>query len=286
MNDFKYLKFYLFLIWLTRILLRIYRIYLLAFSSHFPSLIMLCKFDLGLFTNISPQATVTRWSSWQWCSIINRVCILGWSLIIVTAQVWELWWSSKGGHFSLSWLLFNSILWESEVLRKCGDSSLQLLVFGGQVSDQFQRIFNILALFLLLGSKLLGLFVLLLINFSFFVHHVNLELLNSVGTSEPLGFFCILDIFVKWEEDDLEVSLSSEHVQDLEVLFVVSSLDLVVVHWELRILLLVRLQNHTDKECSSNSEKHLLGNPEENDRSKHEEHVQVVVLDLLIGFSF
>tara|TARA_B110000285_G_scaffold235512_1_gene317712 strand:+ start:720 stop:947 length:228 start_codon:yes stop_codon:yes gene_type:complete len=65
-----------------------------------------------------------------------------------------------------------------------------------------------------------------------------------------------------------------EHVQNLEVLFVESSLDLVLVIWEFTQLSLVRLADKGDEESSGESEQELLndkhGSHEQENQEKHE----------------
>ena len=139
------------------------------------------------------------------------------------------------------------------------------------MSYQLKRFINFFTSLDLKLSDLISLLVAQFILLNFFVLLINLELLNSIGNSEPLSILNSFEFLVEREENNLKVFLSSEHVHDLEVFFVVSGLNLVVVHWELSILFLVRLEYHAHKECSCNSEEHLLRNPHENDESENEE---------------
>lgn len=74
-----------------------------------------------------------------------------------------------------------------------------------------------------------------------------------MGGAKPFRLGVRLNVFVEREEKYLESSLSLEHVQNLEVLFVESSLDLVLVVCELSQLLLVRLAHQSNEESSGNS---------------------------------
>jgi hypothetical protein len=100
------------------------------------------------------------------------------------------------------------------------------------MSDQLKRFINVFASSDLKFSDLISLFIALLVLLDLLVLLINLELLDSVGDSEPLSFLSGFEFFVEREEDNLKVSLTSEHVHDLEVFFIVSGLNLVVVHWE------------------------------------------------------
>lgn len=86
---------------------------------------------------------------------------------------------------------------------------------------------GLLSLFLLSS-----LFSLLLVLELFLLDFI-LLLLDGMGSSEPLGLNVLLNVFVEGEEEHLEGSLGLEHVQNLEVFFVESGFDGVLVIAEL-----------------------------------------------------
>jgi hypothetical protein len=88
-----------------------------------------------------------------------------------------------------------------------------------------------------------------------------------------------LEILVNGEKDNFIVPLSNEDVHDLEALFIVFGFSLVVVHWELRVVLLVRLNHLSNEEGSSHSEEQLLGDPHENHESKDQGVSERVTLE-------
>ena len=117
----------------------------------------------------------------------------------------------------------------------------------------FDRLLNNLeSLFLLNGDILSNLITLLVLLF-LLILHVNLESLNSACNSQPHGILLFLKFLINREEDDLVIPLSREQVHYLEALLVVLSFGLVMVHWELGIVLLVRLNHLGNEESTSHS---------------------------------
>ena len=133
------------------------------------------------------------------------------------------------------------------------------------------RILNHFNSLLLLSGDVVSDLIALLILLSFLVGHVNLEPLDGRGDSKPHSVLLLLQLLINCKEDNLVWLLRLENVHDLETLLVVLCLGLVVVHWELRIVLLIGLNNLSNEESTSHSEEELLADPHEDNEAKDED---------------
>lgn len=194
---------------------------------------MISPLDSWTFLSLTLELSVARRTCWQW-SLLERVFFFVEGSLDLR-NIFDFRWSLQGSLRSLealsgsrfNWLTSNSIGAES------ADLFLEVLILLGHVFHQLESLCNFSA-----GLGLLSLFLLsslfsLLLVLELFLLDFILLLLDGMGSSEPLGLNVLLNVFVEGEEEHLEGSLGLEHVQNLEVFFVESGFDGVLVIAEL-----------------------------------------------------